>query len=301
MVSPLTDLLFAPSLPFTLAERGFRPPFGGGGGDGCSVGNAPSYSPLLLPSTLLKNLADVIRGRAAYFLGLVSVEFPISVNTPLPLLFPMLRVARLPEGDWFSASEDCGWPPLMLDQVLELRDLGVTFLPGTAGPRKPALRSCMRRAWRLVPFPERGLVGSGSSCHISEPSLAICLDAIDGVCNPSVILQWCKAVDSKTRLSQTFMEVDDACTMVNKVLSREGVMLLLSAACNAQWWGHDRVGTACSDVLELFTLRSPPSNGGRLPPAGARHNWSREPRHVNTKVCTLIIFCTIMAIYSTEH
>jgi hypothetical protein len=29
----------------------------------------------------------------------VSVELPISVSTPLPLLLPMLRDARLPEGD----------------------------------------------------------------------------------------------------------------------------------------------------------------------------------------------------------
>jgi hypothetical protein len=139
-------------------------------------------------------LAEVIRGRAWCFFGLVRVAFPISVNTPLPLLLPMLRFARLPEGDWFSASEDCVWPLLML---LELKDLGVTFLPGMAGPRKPALRSCMRRAWRLAPVPERGeVVLGGSSCHISEPSLAICLDAIVRILDHRLLitLQGCSVV-----------------------------------------------------------------------------------------------------------
>lgn len=159
------------------------------GGEGFSSGKATSYSPLFLPSILVKNFAEVTRGRAGVcLLGLVRVEFPISVKTPLPFRLPTLRFARAPDGDWFSASEDCGCPPLALDQVLELNDLGVTFLPGIVGPRKPALRSWMRRVCRLAPPPGEGLGDSGSSCHIREPSLATCLDDIIVIVRVSLLV-----------------------------------------------------------------------------------------------------------------
>jgi hypothetical protein len=145
----------------------------------------------------------------------------------------------------------------------------VTFLPGMVGPRKPALRSCIRRAWRLAPAPERGLMGSESSCHISEPSLAICLDAIVGVCilsslcNDAVRTTRCRCSGVSRHL---FLEVEDSCTMVKEALSQKG-MELLSAACKCTMVGpRQGIDSACSDVY----ARSPHGNG-RLQPAGPKY------------------------------
>ena len=42
----------------------------------------------------------------------------------------MLRPARLPEGDWFSASEDCVWPLLMLDPAGTFHSRELRLDPG---------------------------------------------------------------------------------------------------------------------------------------------------------------------------
>ena len=114
-----------------------------------------SYAALLPDSSLEKSLVDDIRGFG--FFGLITVELPISCRMPVDsrLLVDVMLCFR-PEGDTFSASDEPGLP-LADDQLLEDKDLGVTFRVGTAAPRNPALRSCSRLVCREVPGPESGL------------------------------------------------------------------------------------------------------------------------------------------------
>ena len=109
---------------------------------------------------------DVTRSLACLLVDLaLSVpEFPISCKTPLGrLLFATYTSptrSRAPAGEQFSASEPL-MTPLTADQLAldEDMDLGVTFLLGSAEPRKPAFRSWRRRVWREAPVPESGLGG----------------------------------------------------------------------------------------------------------------------------------------------
>jgi hypothetical protein len=132
-----------------------------------------SYAALSPPSSLEKSLVEDIRGLG--FFGLVTVELPISCKIPLDsrLLVDVMLCFR-PEGETFSASDEHGLP-LADDQLLEDIDFGVTFLVGTAAPRKPALRSCSRLVCREVPGRESGLAPAMS---LSSSSTSVfCLAA----------------------------------------------------------------------------------------------------------------------------
>lgn len=186
-ISPLRERRFLAAAIFARmrVERGR-------GTEGCSAGEemaaAASMGVRELPSSSLPSslgradqcFGEVTRGLARFVCLMVpegvltlACAFPMSCNMP-PEGFRETTSpspARLPEGDTFSASDDC-CSRLACDQSVEVETeevvcVGVTFRGGSVAPLKPAFRSCKRRfclSPEALPRGDADLIGDKGGC-----------------------------------------------------------------------------------------------------------------------------------------